>query len=113
MRWIASLVAEVFTVLARGGIFLYPRDARPGYQQGRLRLVHEANPISFIVEQAGGAATDGERRILDIEPRQLHQRVPLVFGARGKVDRVARYYGDPHFIGERSPLFGRRGLFRV
>jgi len=113
MRWIASLVAEAFRIFARGGIFLYPRDDRPGYQHGRLRLVYEANPIALLVEQAGGAATDGEHRILDIAPQQLHQRVPLVFGARDKVERVARYHREPHAIGERSPLFGRRGLFRV
>lgn len=113
MRWIASLVAEVFRILSRGGIFLYPRDDRPGYQHGRLRLVYEANPIAFVVEQAGGAATDGEHRVLDIAPQQLHQRVPLVFGARDKVERVARYHKEPHAIAERSPLFGRRGLFRV
>jgi fructose-1,6-bisphosphatase I len=112
MRWIASLVADAFRILVRGGIFLYPRDARPGYREGRLRLVYEANPIALIVEQAGGAATDGERRILDIEPAGLHQRVPLVFGSRDKVERVARYHSEPHGIGERSPLFGRRGLFR-
>lgn len=112
MRWIASLVADAFRILVRGGIFLYPRDARPGYQEGRLRLVYEANPIALVVEQAGGAATDGERRILDIEPVGLHQRVPLVFGSRDKVERVARYHSEPHGIGERSPLFGRRGLFR-
>jgi fructose-1,6-bisphosphatase I len=113
MRWIASLVAEAFRIFARGGIFLYPRDDRPGYQHGRLRLVYEANPIALLVEQAGGAATNGEHRILDIAPQQLHQRVPLVFGARDKVERVARYHREPHAIGERSPLFGRRGLFRV
>jgi fructose-1,6-bisphosphatase I len=112
MRWIASLVAEAFRILVRGGIFLYPRDARPGYGEGRLRLVYEANPIALIVEKAGGGATDGAQRVLDIEPTQLHQRVPLVFGARDKVERVARYHSDPQGIVERSPLFGRRGLFR-
>ncbi|NIA68537.1 class 1 fructose-bisphosphatase [Pelagibius litoralis] len=113
MRWIASLVAETSRIFARGGIFLYPRDSRPGYQDGRLRLIYEANPIAFLVEQAGGAATDGERRILEIQPDALHQRVPLVFGARDKVERVARYHKDPHSIAERSPLFARRGLFRA
>lgn len=113
MRWIASLVAEAFRIFARGGIFLYPRDQRPGYQNGRLRLIYEANPIAFVTEQAGGAATNGETRILDIAPRRLHQRVPLVFGALDKVERVRRYHTDPPSIGERSPLFGSRGLFRV
>ena len=113
MRWIASLVAESFRILVRGGIFLYPRDDRPGYQHGRLRLVYEANPIAFIVEQAGGAATDGKHRILDLVPTELHQRVPLVFGSSDKVEHVARYHSDRHAIGERSPLFGRRSLFRA
>ncbi len=113
MRWIASLVAEAYRIFARGGIFLYPRDARRGYRSGRLRLVYEANPIAFLVEQADGAASDGERRILGIHPRELHERVPLVFGARDKVERVARYHANPHSIGERSPLFARRGLFRA
>lgn len=112
MRWIASLVAEASRIFARGGIFLYPRDSRPGYQNGRLRLVYEANPVAFLIEQAGGAATNGERRILDIQPSILHQRIPLVFGSRDKVERVARYHSDPHAIGERSPLFAKRGLFR-
>jgi fructose-1,6-bisphosphatase I len=113
MRWIASLVAEAFRILAKGGIYLYPRDARPGYQNGRLRLVYEANPIAMLIEQAGGAATDGVNRILEIVPRELHQRVPLVFGSREKVERAARYHTGGLAIGERSPLFGRRGLFRV
>jgi fructose-1,6-bisphosphatase I len=113
MRWIASLVAEAFRILARGGIFLYPRDKRPGYQNGRLRLVYEANPIAFVVEHAGGAATDARHRILEIQPTALHQRVPFIFGARDKVERVVRYHEGHHGIGERSPLFARRGLFRT
>ncbi len=113
MRWIASLVAEAYRVLQRGGIFLYPRDARPGYQEGRLRLVYEANPIAFLVEQAGGGATDGIDRILTIRPKSVHQRTPLVFGSKDKVELVARYHTEPPATGEYSPLFGRRGLFRV
>jgi fructose-1,6-bisphosphatase I len=113
MRWNASLVAEAYRILARGGIYLYPRDDRAGYHNGRLRLVYEANPIAFLAEQAGGAAIDGEHRILDLVPRALHQRVPLVFGSRDKVARVADYHREPHGLGERSPLFGRRGLFRA
>jgi len=113
MRWTASLVAEAYRILARGGVFLYPRDARPGYQQGRLRLVYEANPIALVMEEAGGAATEGEHRILDIEPTALHQRVPLVFGSRDKVERVGAYHNGTVLQGERSPLFGRRGLFRA
>ncbi|WP_042777163.1 class 1 fructose-bisphosphatase [Sinorhizobium fredii] len=113
MRWIASLVADTYRILVRGGIFLYPADGRKGYHQGRLRLVYEANPIAFIIENAGGAATTSVTRILDLVPEELHQRVPLVFGSRREVARVARYHVDPNMIGERAPLFGKRGLFRV
>lgn len=113
MRWIASLVAEAYRILIRGGVFLYPVDQRRGYGSGRLRLVYEANPIAFLVEQAGGAATDTVNRILDLQPASLHQRVPLVFGAAREVARIARYHTEPSFIGERSPLFGQRGLFRA
>jgi fructose-1,6-bisphosphatase I len=113
MRWIASLVAEAYRVLGRGGVFLYPGDARKGYGSGRLRLVYEANPIALLMEQAGGAATDTVHRILDIVPEGLHQRVPLVFGSAAEVARIARYHSGPSAIGERSPLFGNRGLFRA
>jgi fructose-1,6-bisphosphatase I len=112
-RWIASLVAEAYRILARGGIFLYPADARAGYQNGRLRLVYEANPIALLIEQAAGAATDGRHRILDLEPGSVHERVPLVFGAADEVERLAAYDSDRLALGERSPLFGRRGLFRA
>ena len=90
MRWVASMVADVFRVLSRGGIFMYPRDAR--YQEGRLRLMYEANPMAFIVEQAGGAATDGATRILDLQPKALHQRVAVVLGSKNEVDRVMSYH---------------------
>ena len=110
-RWLASLVAEASRILNRGGVFLYPADRRPGYERGRLRLVYEANPIAMLIEEAGGAATDGVRRIRDLVPQDLHQRVPLVFGAADKVERVARYYAGPPSTSERSPLFGQRGLF--
>lgn len=113
MRWIASLVADCYRILIRGGVFLYPADKRKGYASGRIRLIYEANPIAFLVEQADGAATDSVNRILDIEPTSLHQRIPLVFGSKSKVERVARYHVDPEMISERSPLFGNRGLFRV
>ena len=88
MRWVASMVADVYRILSRGGIFLYPRDAR--HKEGRLRLMYEANPMAFIVEQAGGAATDGMQRILDIQPTALHQRVGVVLGSKNEVDRVTR-----------------------
>jgi fructose-1,6-bisphosphatase I len=90
MRWVASMVADVFRVLSRGGIFMYPRDAR--YKDGRLRLMYEANPMAFIVEQAGGAATDGRTPILDLRPTALHQRVGVVLGSKNEVDRVASYH---------------------
>lgn len=113
MRWIASLVAEVQRILMRGGVFLYPRDGRKGYGQGRLRLIYEANPIAFVVEQAGGAATNGADRILDILPTDVHQRTPLVFGSAKEVAKIVRYHTDPSSIGVRHPLFGHRGLFRA
>jgi fructose-1,6-bisphosphatase I len=111
MRWIASLVAEAYRILGRGGIFLYPADKRPGYENGRLRLVYEANPLALVIEQAGGAATSGENRILDTVPSQIHQRIPLIFGSVDKVERVAGYYVAPPSTSERSPLFAQRGLF--
>jgi fructose-1,6-bisphosphatase I len=90
MRWVASMVADVYRILSRGGIFMYPRDAK--HKEGRLRLMYEANPMSFIVEQAGGAATNGRTRILDIQPVALHQRVGVILGSRNEVERVTRYH---------------------
>jgi len=90
MRWVASMVADVFRVLSRGGIFMYPRDAKN--KEGRLRLMYEANPMAFIVEQAGGAATDGKTRILDIQPKGLHQRIAVILGSKNEVDRVTSYH---------------------
>jgi fructose-1,6-bisphosphatase I len=112
MRWIASLVAEAYRILARGGVFLYPGDLRQGYSAGRLRLIYEANPISLIIENARGSATDCARRILDIQPTELHARTPFVFGSADVVHLVTRYHTDPQFSAEHSPLFGRRGLMR-
>jgi fructose-1,6-bisphosphatase I len=110
MRWIASLVAETHRILTRGGIFLYPRDARPGYERGRLRHVYECAPIAYVMEQAGGRATDGIDPILDMVPAGLHARVPFVFGSAEKVARVTLYHDLPHQ--ETSALFSKRGLFR-
>ncbi len=110
MRWIASLVAETHRILTRGGIFLYPGDARPGYANGRLRYVYECAPIAFLIEQAGGKATDGQQPVLDAVPTSLHARTPFVFGSKNKVARVATYHDLPHE--ETSALFGTRGLFR-
>lgn len=112
-RWIASMVAEAHRILVRGGVYLYPRDMRPGYEKGRLRLLYEAAPIAFLIEQAGGKAFDGHRRILDIVPAAIHERVPLIFGSAGEVDRIARYKSDPGKVVGRAPLFHRRGLFKV
>jgi fructose-1,6-bisphosphatase I len=90
MRWVASMVADVFRVLSRGGIFMYPRDAKN--KDGRLRLMYEANPMSFIIEQAGGAATDGTTRILDLQPKGLHQRCAVILGSKNEVERVTSYH---------------------
>jgi len=94
MRWIASMVADVHRILTRGGIFMYPRDQRPSGKAGKLRLMYEANPMSFIVEQAGGAAVDGSRRILDIQPDALHQRIGVILGSKEEVERVRRYHQE-------------------
>ncbi|MGB3287705.1 MAG: class 1 fructose-bisphosphatase [Burkholderiaceae bacterium] len=94
MRWIASMVADVHRILTRGGIFMYPRDQRPSGKVGKLRLMYEANPMSFIVEQAGGAATDGSQRILDVQPTALHQRIGVVLGSKEEVERVQRYHQE-------------------
>lgn len=111
MRWIASLVAEAHRILMRGGIFLYPADAREGYERGRLRMLYECAPIAMLIEQAGGHATDGALPILDATITQLHGRTPLIFGSPDKVDRVAAYHDLPE--SEVSALFGNRGLFRA
>ena len=94
MRWVASMVADVHRILTRGGIFIYPRDAKNAAMPGKLRLMYEANPMAFIVEQAGGAATDGHVRILDIQPQKLHQRVPVFLGSKNEVERVTVYHRD-------------------
>lgn len=95
MRWIASMVADVHRILNRGGIFMYPADAREPDKPGKLRLMYEANPMALIIEQAGGAATDGKTRILDIPPHTLHQRVAVFLGSRNEVMRVTEYHAQP------------------
>ena len=92
MRWVASMVADVHRIMSRGGIFMYPRDARPGYTPGRLRLMYEGNPMAFLIEQAGGAATNGQQRILDIKPKKLHERVAVFLGSKSEVERVTNYH---------------------
>ena len=91
MRWVASMVADVHRILSRGGIFMYPWDSREPNKPGKLRLMYEANPMSFIVEQAGGMATDSVNRIMDIQPTELHQRVGVVLGSKNEVERVRAY----------------------
>ncbi len=94
MRWVASMVAEVHRILTRGGIFMYPKDNKDPSKEGRLRLMYEANPMSFIVEQAGGVSSTGRERIMDIQPHELHQRVPVILGSRNEVERVVSYYKE-------------------
>jgi fructose-1,6-bisphosphatase I len=94
MRWIASMVADVHRILTRGGIFLYPWDRREPHKAGKLRLMYEANPMSWLIEQAGGAATNGRQRILDLQPSQLHERVSVVLGSKNEVQRVTQYHLD-------------------
>jgi fructose-1,6-bisphosphatase I len=94
MRWVASMVADVHRVLCRGGIFMYPRDNRDPDKPGKLRLLYEANPMSFLVEQAGGAATNGTQRIMDVVPSTLHERVAVILGSKSEVERVTAYHRE-------------------
>jgi len=115
MRWIASMVAEAHRILMRGGVFMYPRDTKDPAKPGRLRLLYEANPIGFVMEQAGGRASTGREPVLGVQPGSLHQRIGLVFGSKNEVERIERYHAeadagtDKPFV---SPLFGERSLFR-
>jgi fructose-1,6-bisphosphatase len=114
MRWIASLVAEVHRILMRGGLFLYPKDSKDPASAGRLRLLYEANPMALLIEQAGGAASTGRGRILEVAPEGLHQRAPVILGSKDEVGRIERYHGE-HERGVdqpfTSPLFNERSLF--
>ena len=92
MRWIASMVADVHRVLSRGGIFMYPWDQREPHKPGKLRLMYEANPMSFLVEQAGGASTNGEQLIMDLQPSDLHERVSVMLGSKDEIERLQRYH---------------------
>jgi fructose-1,6-bisphosphatase I len=92
MRWVASMVADVHRIMTRGGVFMYPLDSKIAAQGGKLRLMYEANPMSFIIEQAGGAATTGRTRIMDIQPTGLHQRVPVILGSKNEVAVVTAYH---------------------
>ena len=114
MRWIASLVAEAHRILIRGGLCMVPQDKKDPARAGRLRLLYEANPIAMLIEQAGGAASTGRSRVLELPPTGLHQRVPLVLGCKSEVERIERYHLE-HDRGldtvYRSPLFKERSLF--
>ncbi len=94
MRWIASMVADVHRIMSRGGIFMYPWDKREPEKAGKLRLLYEANPMAFIIEQAGGAATDGRQRILDLQPNKLHERISVMLGSKNEVERVTGYHRE-------------------
>ena len=111
MRWIASLVAETHRILMRGGVFMHPRDNKDPIRSGRLRLLYEANPISFLIEQAGGRASTGRERLMGMQPESLHQRIGFVFGAADEVERIEGYHHEEPPDTYSSPLFGRRGLF--
>ena len=92
MRWVAAMVADVHRILCRGGIFMYPWDKREPHKPGKLRLMYEANPMSWLIEQAGGMATNGRQRILEIQPTELHQRVSVILGSKNEVERVTQYH---------------------
>ena len=112
MRWVASLVAETHRILTRGGVFLYPRDSKDPARLGRLRLLYEANPVAFLVEQAGGRASTGRARVLDVVPADVHERVALIFGAAEEVDRIDAYHREALVEDLDIPLYSTRGLFR-
>jgi fructose-1,6-bisphosphatase len=115
MRWVASLVAEAYRILTRGGVFLYPIDSKDPARAGRLRLMYEGNPISFIIEQAGGASSTGTGRVMEVQPTTLHQRVPLIFGSREEVELIERYHREEAESEDDfdSSLFNYRSLFRA
>ena len=103
----------VFGKPRRGGVFLYPRDSKDPSKPGRLRLLYEANPIGFLMEQAGGRASTGQVPMLTVQPTGLHQRIGLVFGSKEEVERIERYHAEPvEWHDEHNPLFSERGLFR-
>jgi fructose-1,6-bisphosphatase I/sedoheptulose-1,7-bisphosphatase len=113
LRWIASIVGEAHRILMRGGVCMYPPDSRAADLPERLRLLYQANPIAFIMEQAGGAASTGRQRVMAVAPQSLHQRIPLIFGSRDEVERIERYHNMPQTIDLPNPLFNERSLFRL
>jgi fructose-1,6-bisphosphatase I len=115
MRWVDSLVIEVNRILVRGGLFIDPRDTSDSSKRGRLRLLYEANPMAMIVEEAGGAASTGRERILDIHPAALHERIPVILGSRNEVERLVRLHAEydrGEALAFKTPLFKTRSLFR-
>jgi fructose-1,6-bisphosphatase I/sedoheptulose-1,7-bisphosphatase len=112
MRWIASMVAEAHRILMRGGVFMYPRDFKDPNKPGRLRLLYEANPIGFIMEQAGGKASTGRQSITTVLPSSLHQRIGVIFGSRNEVERIEHYHNVPQKDDIPNPLFNQRSLFQ-
>ncbi len=112
MRWAASLVADTHRILMRGGVFLSPRDDRDGGRSGKIRLLYEANPIGFLVEQAGGRASTGFGPVLDLGPQDIHQRTGFIFGSSREVELIERYHRDHNERPYDAPLFRTRGLFR-
>jgi fructose-1,6-bisphosphatase I / sedoheptulose-1,7-bisphosphatase len=113
LRWVASLVAETHHILTRGGVFLAPRETGDPAKPGQLRLLYAANPVAFIIEQAGSLASTGRGRVLDIAPEDLHQRIPFIVGAREEVERLEQYHRDHSAVKDDAPLYGRRGLFCI
>jgi fructose-1,6-bisphosphatase len=114
MRWIASMVADIHRILMRGGVFMYPKDTKDPAKQGRLRLMYEANPMSMVIEQAGGIGSTGRVRLLDLQPEEIHQRVPVVIGSKNEVERIERYhqeYDNGSDEKYKSPLFQERSLY--
>jgi fructose-1,6-bisphosphatase I/sedoheptulose-1,7-bisphosphatase len=112
MRWIASMVADAHRLLLRGGVFLYPFDTNTSSSETRPHLLYGANPIGYLVEQAGGRASTGDGPLLDVQPTSLHQRTGLVFGSRSEVERIENYHAEPNTSISSYPLFNDRGLFR-
>ena len=113
MRWIGSMVADIHRILTRGGIYLYPKDSKDSVKPGRLRLMYEANPMAMLVEQAGGAASTGRMRMLDVLPEHIHQRIPIIIGSKKEVEHVERYHAAfDKGTDEPFPLFNERTFYR-
>ncbi len=113
MRWIGSMVADIHRILTRGGIYLYPKDSKDSAKPGRLRLMYEANPMAMLVEQAGGAASTGRMRMLDVPPEDIHQRIPIIIGSKNEVEHIERYHAAfDKGTDEPFPLFNERTFYR-